>query len=80
MRISPLRSFGVYSYGIYVIHGLFNVLCPSIFPMLAGNPLAFRCTQIAFVPLMIGSTYACAWVSYTYFEQRFLRLKMYFKD
>ncbi len=75
-----IRRFGKYSYGMYVwhfpiyygLHHLFETRFSLRFPVETGVGLAY-------VALLIGATYAAAWLSFQCFEQWFLRLKAHFE-
>ena len=73
-----LRSFGKYSYGLYVIHMpvLLLVLPAARHLPGFGKNLA---VALAVYSLVVGTSFGLAWVSYTYFESRFLRLKSRFQ-
>ena len=85
-RMGWLRSFGKYSYGIYVLH----ILVGSLFSMwvhhLLGTSLRILLTPYLTRPLAIvvefcltvAVVYAAAYLSYNLYEVRFLRLKRYF--
>ena len=77
-RNAVLRSFGKYSYAIYVFHQPLN--------QMLGEPLLHRITPHA--PALLGgsvyvlagivASYALAWLSYHGYEKHFLALKRYF--
>jgi peptidoglycan/LPS O-acetylase OafA/YrhL len=79
-QLSWLRSFGKYSYGLYVFHlpiyFLFAHLTKEYtalkFPMPALSGFAY-------LALIISVSYGVAWLSFNCFEQRFLRLKRFFE-
>ena len=75
-----LRSFGKYSYGIYVIHCLCRPSFQSLFQhewLLTnlGSPLV---GQLIFYALTISSSYILAFASWHLMEKHFLFLKRYF--
>jgi len=73
-----LRSFGTYSYGIYLFHQFIN--------QLLGVPLLARLLPrgigiqagLAYMLAVTAASYATAVVSYHAYEQHFLALKRYF--
>lgn len=73
-----LRSFGVYSYGIYVIHQPFFHIAAHIMSRLGVPSMRYR-YGILFFLLNVALSYGLAWLSYHLFEQRFLRLKDRFR-
>lgn len=76
----PLAFLGKYSYGLYVYHHFFSYYFTSHHTDLT---LAARlgCSTMAALLLQAGAGIAAsiglAWLSYEYFEQRFLQLKKY---
>jgi peptidoglycan/LPS O-acetylase OafA/YrhL len=74
-----LRAFGRYSYGLYVFHlpvyYAFDHVAKDIlaieFPLRTGY-------SFLYVGLEIATSYGIAWISFNFFEERFLRLKRYF--
>ena len=74
-----LRNFGKYSYGIYVIHATVYYAGEAF---LRARGVEFPLpTRIAFPysVALICITYGLAWLSFHYFESRFLDLKRYFE-
>jgi peptidoglycan/LPS O-acetylase OafA/YrhL len=74
-----LRKVGSLSYGLYVYH----VLLLPLFAWLAFHvaPAASRNTYLALVFVIgIALSFAAAYVSYTFFEKPFLRLKKFFPE
>lgn len=71
-----LRSFGKYSYGLYIIHFPIFLVAQSVFGNLARTNLAY---SLVFASVMIGSCFGLAKLSYDCFESRFLRLKNRFE-
>jgi peptidoglycan/LPS O-acetylase OafA/YrhL len=71
-----LRTFGRYSYGMYVFHlplyYLFDHLARTYLSLTFPLP-GFQ--SLIYVGSLISVTYGVAWISYNVFEQRFLRLK-----
>ncbi len=74
-----LRSFGKYSYGLYVYHLPLFFICDYIRTFVLGMPSPIR-TRYAFlyVAITIAMAFGVAWLSYNFFEHRFLRLKRRF--
>ena len=73
-----LAFFGIYSYGIYVIHGL---LRPTFLRFYNESMQYFSTplyNKILFLALAISLTVGIAYLSFHLFEKRFLRLKKYF--
>ncbi len=79
MEQAWLRKVGSLSYGLYVYH----VLLLPLFAWLAFHvaPAASRNTYLALVFVIgIALSFAAAYVSYTFFEKPFLRLKKFFPE
>jgi peptidoglycan/LPS O-acetylase OafA/YrhL len=84
---SLLRTFGKYSYGVYLVHlplralirdRLFGPAGPGPrfhFPKLFGSELP---GQLLFYVLAAAVSLGVAWVSYQLFEKQFLKLKRFF--
>jgi peptidoglycan/LPS O-acetylase OafA/YrhL len=77
-----LRSFGKYSYGLYVIHA---VLWPAFPRWLPGYSAEIRTAPqflgcLGYVALATAVCYALAWLSWHAYERPFLRLKAYFPE
>lgn len=76
-RWSPLRSFGKYSYGMYVIQLPLVTLVPAA-SVQGLLPDSFRSTvsfYLAYVAVLFGVTFALAWISYHGYEKHFLAIK-----
>jgi peptidoglycan/LPS O-acetylase OafA/YrhL len=74
-----LRNFGKYSYGIYVIHQTVYYAGETF---LRARGVAFPLpTPFAFLYAisLMTITYGLAWLSFNYFESRFLNLKRHFE-
>ncbi len=76
---SWLKSFGKYSYGIYVYHIPFFVLVSRSLSAKFGVsfPLETR-YGLLYVAVVIGIIFGLAWLSYNLFESKFLELKRHF--
>lgn len=80
MDAAPLRFFGKYSYGIYIIHGLLaawlgQLISTERWVETFGQSL-FSVLAIASVKIAISAL--CAVISWHIIEEPFLRLKVYF--
>jgi peptidoglycan/LPS O-acetylase OafA/YrhL len=69
LRLPPLVRIGVLSYGIYLLHMLCRHGCKAILDK-AGLP-----AEPWLFPLTLGVTVVVAWLSFTFYEARFLKLK-----
>jgi peptidoglycan/LPS O-acetylase OafA/YrhL len=81
LSFAPLRSWGKYSYGLYLIHfPLIGVLDVKLAPHLSR--LVWHGSQLlvvlVFCAVGIPLSYGVAWLSYHVYEKRFLALKRYF--
>ena len=80
LRSQWLRALGKYSYGLYVFHIPVFFLADHLavdylhitFP-LRGFP------SLAYLGTIIAASYGVAWLSFHYYEQRFLDLKRFFE-
>jgi peptidoglycan/LPS O-acetylase OafA/YrhL len=77
---ATLVTFGKYSYGLYVIHGILRPAFEKIFdlrglPTSHGLPLLWMCSYYL---LATASSLGLAWLSFHCFEKWFLRLKRHF--
>jgi len=75
---APLRSFGKYSYGMYVFHVMLHHGVGV--PVLGRLGIESRTmgVTIAYALVMTGLTYVAAVISYHLWEHRFLALKRHF--
>lgn len=76
MDTYPLRWLGKYSYGIYVLHpmvGFFYI--PWVQAHVHGKIAQHLATAAATLAIALP----VAWISYHFYERRFLRLKRYFE-
>ena len=73
-------SFGKFSYGIYVIHGILRPAFTRIWDLSAGRFLSGLpwLDVFLFITIATGGSFLLAWLSYNLVEKRFLRLKRYF--
>jgi peptidoglycan/LPS O-acetylase OafA/YrhL len=75
-----IRAFGRYSYGMYVYHlPVYYVaehFAKEWFALQFPLPNRYA---VLYLGLLIGVTYAVAWLSFRFFEQKFLRLKRRFE-
>ncbi len=78
-ELAPLRFFGKYSYGIYVLHVIFLPFFVHYFRIhilaVTHNKL-LAVIGAGFISLAIGI--AAAYLSYHLYEKKFLRMKRYF--
>jgi peptidoglycan/LPS O-acetylase OafA/YrhL len=82
MRLPLLVSFGKYSYGLYVIHGMLRPALlrwfpPAQFAEVVPLPLLGLTLQMM---VSIAICYALAYGSWHLYEQHFLKLKKYFES
>jgi peptidoglycan/LPS O-acetylase OafA/YrhL len=75
-----LRSWGKYSYGIYVFHflimGVFSWFLPMWEYEVGGSRLP---AALLFAVILSAISFATAWLSYNLYEKRFLALKRFFE-
>lgn len=83
MEFAPLRSYGKYSYAIYIFHwGLYGLVFSRIVPLDAltewlgsqNAALAIRFVAVAILSWGIG------WISWNVYEKHFLKLKRMFRS
>jgi peptidoglycan/LPS O-acetylase OafA/YrhL len=75
MDLYPLRWLGKYSYGIYIIHPMIGFL---YLPWIDRHVHGKVTSHIAVFVAAMLVTLPLAWLSYNFYERRFLRLKRYF--
>ena len=85
--VAWLRSFGKYSYGMYVLHILVGYLVSTTLRRLLGTSLRIWLTPrlhsrpaaiLVEFAVSVSVVYMAAWLSYNLYEVRFLRLKRRF--
>ena len=75
-----LRTFGRYSYGIYVFHLPIYFLGDHVAHDVLHMTLPPRgAYSFLYLGLLIAISFSVAWISFNLFEQRFLRLKHHFE-
>lgn len=79
---APLRFLGKYSYGLYVYHHFFSYYCVThgtdrIIAKAVGSHVMALAIQAA---AGIGVSIVLAWLSFEYFEKRFLGLKRFWQS
>lgn len=79
--LSPLRSLGKYSYGIYVFHYLLLAAFDRVFATkrLADALGSFELGLAAHVALCCAASIAIAFASWHLYEKHFIKLKRYFE-
>ena len=81
LAVAPLRFFGKYSYGLYVIYGLLAVPLLWVFPTPQWMALFAGWPTLGVFSLAAFKTALCvpfAVLSFHLFEERFLHLKRFF--
>jgi peptidoglycan/LPS O-acetylase OafA/YrhL len=80
LRSTVIRTFGKYSYGLYVIHGILRPQFAKLigvepqWPMSAGPAILY---QFAYYVMAIGLSFVLAYASFHLFEKHFLAMKRY---
>ena len=76
-----VRSIGKYSYGIYVFHGLIILMTVHFLTDYSSRLAKIPPTlQKPLIAIWVASVaYALAYLSYNFYEKRFLRLKKHFE-
>jgi peptidoglycan/LPS O-acetylase OafA/YrhL len=78
-EIAPMRFLGKYSYGIYVLHGIFLFFLIRHFRAIIVASTHSRLLAVVGAGcLAIAISIVAAWLSYQLFEKHFLRLKRFF--
>ncbi len=80
LSLSCLRSFGRYSYALYLFHALLlyplrKFMPPRLLIEATGSELA---ANLAFLAVFLAVSFALAWLSWHAFEQHWLKLKRHF--
>jgi len=70
----PLIFIGKISYGMYVYH-MFIILGLAELVIIPQDVFGYHITQLLFFLLSLFSTIIIAWISYTFFESKILKLK-----
>ena len=78
LRNRALVKFGEISYGIYVIHAIFNEFGLRWFHQAGLSHTGFKIVELIYMPTLIACSYICAWLSYRFYEEPFLRMKRFF--
>jgi peptidoglycan/LPS O-acetylase OafA/YrhL len=80
LTFAPLRSFGKYSYALYVFHQLLARAYEQWFgvPILYPYIHSYRISLVAHCILSIAASYLIAWLSWQLYESHFLKLKRFF--
>ena len=74
-----LRSFGKYSYGIYVYHHILFLFAAHAIVRAGLFPYMRIRVALPFMLLNIAAAYGIAWLSFNYFESLFLQMKDRFR-
>lgn len=79
--IKPLRWLGKYSYGIYVLHVPLQAFLTTTFrTKLMAIGVHNKAVLLLMNAMLVGIvTFALAWISYHFYEKRFLKLKRFFE-
>ncbi len=79
LRLSPLRFFGQYSYGLYVLHQVVAAAVEYRFGGLLRSSFHSKpLLHLVFITVVLAITIPLAMFSYHFFERPFLRLKRLF--
>ncbi len=75
----PLRSFGRYSYAIYVFHPLIGLALAAYFnpSRFQGGTSAMICLLFGFIAVAAAVSWMAGFVSWHLYEKHFLKLKKY---
>jgi peptidoglycan/LPS O-acetylase OafA/YrhL len=76
-EVSWLRSFGKYSYSMYLFHFFVGLMVVQVFPP-GARPDQYLMVQVVFWALAIGVTWGLAWLSWQVLEEPLLRIKRRF--
>lgn len=72
---APLVFLGKISYGIYMYHMVINFGLKKGFHKLPVDHINHLVLCLLYIVLLMAGTIGLAWLSYTFFESRFLRIK-----
>jgi peptidoglycan/LPS O-acetylase OafA/YrhL len=80
MNIGILRSLGKYSYGIYILHHIVGIWAEdTVLSFLRTRIESKVLYHLLSVMIVLSVTLPLAWLSYNFYERRFLQLKKYFQ-
>lgn len=74
LEFKSLNYLGKISYGLYMYHNIVLVLCLKL--VLLVTTLAGAVGNVLYYTCSIGLSIVVAWLSYEYFEKRFIRAKI----
>jgi peptidoglycan/LPS O-acetylase OafA/YrhL len=81
MNLGLLRFLGKYSYGIYIFQHIVGACANfTIAPILQAHTSSRFLIRIIMIVIVLSTTIGLSWLSYHFYEQRFLKLKKYFSD
>jgi peptidoglycan/LPS O-acetylase OafA/YrhL len=81
MNLIFLRFLGKYSYGIYIFQHILAVCADlTLVPFLASHTRSRFLIRILTIVTVLSATIGLAWLSYHFYERRFLNLKRYFNE
>jgi peptidoglycan/LPS O-acetylase OafA/YrhL len=80
MNNGILRSLGKYSYGIYILHHIVSLCAEVTILSFLRTRLESRVLyHLLSAMIVLSVTLLLAWLSYNFYERRFLQLKRYFR-
>lgn len=81
MNLGLLRFLGKYSYGIYIFQHIVGACANfTIAPILQAHTSSRFLIRVIMIVIVLSTTIGLSWLSYHFYEQRFLKLKKYFSD